>query len=106
MDVVGGGGKAAGAALVRPDWREYTRRFQARKRLAMVRSGYPERAMRTVAMVVGAVLALGGLVWIAQGLNLPFAPRSFMTADRTWIVLGAVAVLIGGATVSWARRRP
>ncbi len=72
----------------------------------MVRSGYPERAMRTGAMVVGAVLALGGLVWIAQGLNLPFAPRSFMTADRTWIVLGAVAVLIGGATVSWARRRP
>lgn len=71
----------------------------------MARSGYAERAMRNIAMVLGALVAFGGLVWIAQGLNLPFAPRSFMTADRTWIVLGAVAVVIGGATVSWARRR-
>jgi hypothetical protein len=62
--------------------------------------------MRTVATVLGVLLALGGLVWIAQGLNLPFAPRSFMTADRTWIVLGSVAFLIGAATVSRARRRP
>jgi hypothetical protein len=62
--------------------------------------------MRNVALVLGALVVLGGLVWIAQGLNLPFAPRSFMTADRTWIVLGALAVALGGATVSWARRRP
>jgi hypothetical protein len=61
--------------------------------------------MRNVATVLGLLIALGGLVWIAQGLNLPFAPRSFMTADRTWIVLGAVAVVLGGATVSWAQRR-
>jgi hypothetical protein len=61
--------------------------------------------MRTVATVLGVLLALGGLVWIAQGLNLPFAPRSFMTADRTWIVLGSVAFLIGAATVGRARRR-
>ncbi len=46
-------------------------------------------------MVLGVLLILGGLVWIAQGLNLPFAPRSFMTADRTWIVIGAVTVLVG-----------
>jgi len=44
-------------------------------------------------------------VWIAQGLNLPFAPRSFMTADRTWIVLGFLAVVAGLATFGWARRR-
>jgi hypothetical protein len=62
--------------------------------------------MRTAAMVLGIMLGLGGAVWIAQGLNLPFAPRSFMTADRTWIVLGTVAVAIGAATFSWARRRP
>jgi hypothetical protein len=61
--------------------------------------------MRNVAMVLGALVALGGLVWIAQGLNLSFAPRSFMTADRAWIVLGAVAFVIGAATVGWARRR-
>jgi uncharacterized membrane protein YbhN (UPF0104 family) len=60
--------------------------------------------MRAVATVVGLLVALGGLVWIAQGLNLPWAPRSFMTADRTWIVLGAVAVMIGVASVGWGRR--
>ena len=62
--------------------------------------------MRTVAAVLGALLALGGAVWIAQGLNLPFAPRSFMTADRTWIVLGFVAVVVGVATINWARHHP
>jgi hypothetical protein len=61
--------------------------------------------MRTVATALGLLLALGGAVWIAQGLNLPFAPRSFMTADRTWIVLGFLAVVAGFATVRWARRQ-
>jgi hypothetical protein len=61
--------------------------------------------MRTVAALLGLLLALGGAVWIAQGLNLPFAPRSFMTADRTWIVLGFVAVVAGLATFRWARQR-
>jgi len=62
--------------------------------------------MRAAVTVFGLLLALGGLVWIAQGLNLSFAPRSFMTADRTWIVLGALAVAIGAFGVSWGRRRP
>lgn len=62
--------------------------------------------MRTGAMVLGILLGLGGAVWIAQGLNLPFAPRSFMTADRTWIAIGFVAVALGAATFTWARRRP
>jgi hypothetical protein len=61
--------------------------------------------MRMAAMALGGLLVLGGAVWIAQGLNLPFAPRSFMTADRTWIVLGFVAVAVGLATFSRARRR-
>ena len=52
----------------------------------------------------GVLIVLGGLVWIAQGLNLPFAPRSFMTADRNWIVIGAAAVLVGGVLV-WRGRR-
>jgi len=55
--------------------------------------------MRVLLVIIGFVLMLGGLVWIAQGLNLPFAPRSFMTADRSWIVFGAVAVLVGGIVV-------
>jgi len=55
-------------------------------------------------VVLGALVTVGGLVWIAQGLDLPFAPRSFMTADRTWIVLGAVAVLVGIVLLDRSRR--
>jgi hypothetical protein len=60
--------------------------------------------MRIVLVAIGALLVIGGLVWVAQGLNLPFAPRSFMTADRSWIVIGAVAVMAGGVLVWWGRR--
>jgi len=61
--------------------------------------------MRTIGTVLGVLVALAGAVWIAQGLNLPVAPGSFMTGDRTWIVLGAIAVVGGIALVAAARRR-
>ena len=63
-----------------------------------------DRRMRIGLGVLGSLVALGGLVWIAQGLNLPFAPRSFMTADRAWVVLGALAVLAGVVLVRQSRR--
>ncbi|HEU5325891.1 MAG TPA: hypothetical protein VFV59_08400 [Candidatus Limnocylindria bacterium] len=69
----------------------------------------PMRSLQTPATVLGLVLVLAGVVWIAQGLNLPFAPRSFMTSDRSWIVIGAVVALVGTALVWWgrsARARP
>jgi hypothetical protein len=62
--------------------------------------------MRIGRLVLGLVLLLGGLVWIAQGLNLPFAPRSFMTADRTWIVIGAATALLGAIVVGRSLKRP
>jgi len=55
---------------------------------------------------VGILVALAGMVWMAQGLNLPFAPGSFMTGDRAWVVIGAVAVLLGLVLVARARGRP
>lgn len=61
--------------------------------------------MRTIGTLFGVLVALTGAVWIAQGLNLPFAPGSFMTGDRTWIVLGSIAVVGGIALVTAARRR-
>jgi hypothetical protein len=60
--------------------------------------------MRTTLLVAGVLLGLAGLVWIAQGLNLPFAPRSFMTADRSWVAYGAAAALAGVLLVRRARR--
>jgi hypothetical protein len=60
--------------------------------------------MRSTVTVIGALAVLGGLVWLAQGLNLPFAPRSFMTADRAWAFIGAVVVVAGVMLIGWARR--
>jgi hypothetical protein len=61
--------------------------------------------MRLTLIVLGLTLLLAGLVWMAQGLNLPFAPRSFMTADRAWLIIGAITALAGGVMVGWARGR-
>ena len=61
--------------------------------------------MRTGLLVLGIVLTLAGLVWVAQGLNLPFAPRSFMTSDRAWILIGAITAFVGILLVDRARRR-
>lgn len=59
--------------------------------------------MRMGRIVLGSLLVLGGLVWLAQGLDLPFAPRSFMTADRLWILVGAATAIAGGVVVASAR---
>lgn len=61
--------------------------------------------MRGTVSVIGILLVLAGLVWIAQGLNLPFAPQSFMTADRSWIFVGAVTAAVGALMFGWARRQ-
>ena len=63
------------------------------------------RPMRIAAIVIGILLIAVGLVWIAQGLDLPFAPQSFMTADRTWVVIGAAAALGGAVVAIWGRRK-
>lgn len=57
----------------------------------MVRTAIP--------LIMGILLALAGVVWILQGLGV-IVSSSFMTGDRTWVVLGAVAVA-GGAALSW-----
>ena len=61
--------------------------------------------MRASLLVLGVVLILAGLVWVAQGLGLPFAPRSFMTADRSWVLIGAITAFAGILVVGRARRR-
>jgi hypothetical protein len=60
--------------------------------------------MRIARVVLGAFLILGGLVWLAQGLNLPFAPRSFMTADRLWVLIGAATAVAGAALLASGAR--
>ena len=57
--------------------------------------------MRTFPLVLGALL-VPVASWIAQGPNLPFAPQSFMTADRTWVLIEAVTA-VAGSVLIWAR---
>jgi hypothetical protein len=63
----------------------------------------------TIALIGGVLVALGGTVWILQGLGV-IVSSSFMTNDRLWVVLGAVAVALGAALSRWGwqrhRRRP
>jgi hypothetical protein len=48
-----------------------------------------------MSLVLGILLILAGGVWAAQGLNMPWAPGSFMTADPAWVVIGAATMLVG-----------
>lgn len=52
-----------------------------------------------IPVIVGVLVVLTGTVWILQGLGV-IVSASVMTNDRTWVVLGAVAV-VAGAGLSW-----
>jgi len=45
-------------------------------------------------LLVGAILALVGLVWVGQGAGV--IPGSFMSNDPVWAVAGLVAIVAGG----------
>jgi predicted Na+-dependent transporter len=56
-----------------------------------------------IKVVVGAVVALLGLLFAGQGLDL--VPGSFMTGDRTWFWVGLVLVVLGVVLVLAGLRR-
>jgi len=58
--------------------------------------------MRITGIVVGSTLALVGAVWVLQGLNSQFAPQSFMTGSRTWLVIGVLTFAGGIALARWS----
>lgn len=58
--------------------------------------------MRITLLVVGAVLALLGVIWFLQGVNI--LPGSFMTGQMKWAVYGAIAFAAGVAMLFFARR--
>ncbi len=61
--------------------------------------------MRLGGIITGVVLALSGAVWTLQGLNSQIAPKSFMTNDRTWVLIGSVTFVAGVALAAWSRSR-
>jgi len=61
--------------------------------------------MRQIPTLIGAALVVAGAVWILQGLDVAFAPKSFMTAQPVWVLIGGMAVAAGIATLVWSRGR-
>ena len=85
----------------RPDARSIT----AARPAPQVVCGRYDRRLRVLPAILGLVLVVSGLVWIAQGLNLPFAPGSFMTNDRAWVLIGAITAVAGAVLIGWSRQR-
>jgi len=62
------------------------------------------RRRSSLRLALAAAMVLAGLVWIGQGLGILTAGRSFMIGDPTWVVIGAVAVVLG-LVVAWRTSR-
>lgn len=58
--------------------------------------------MKIASTIFGVLLALLGIVWILQGLNV--LPGSFMTGQIRWAVYGATALVIGCVLLYVSRR--
>ncbi len=61
-----------------------------------------------VATIIGALIALTGIVWTLQGLG--YISGSFMTGATVWAVIGPVVLVAGLAIIvlalrSWRRVR-
>jgi hypothetical protein len=60
--------------------------------------------MAIVRRVIGALLALTGLVWIGQGTTL--IQGSSMTGSTFWAVTGAICFVAGLVLLGWPWRQP
>jgi hypothetical protein len=62
--------------------------------------------LRIIALVLGILAVAMGLLWVGQGTGVVMWPaESFMLADRTWAVRGAILAAVG-CIVVWLARRP
>ena len=101
MGRAGRGGKAAGAACERPDsGRVYAPLYRAQEAAGILSYACP---MRTLRLVIGALIALAGGVWLLQGVGI--LPGSFMSGDRTWAWIGGATLIVGLALLGWTLRR-
>ncbi|WP_421362826.1 hypothetical protein [Agrobacterium rosae] len=61
--------------------------------------------LRVSLTVLGALLALIGLVWIGQGSGyFPYPASSFMINQSPWMLRGALVAIVGLALIFAARR--
>ena len=59
--------------------------------------------MKKVLYILGNLIILSGIVWVLQGTNI--LPGSYMTGNPQWTINGVIAIVIGGVTIFFARRR-
>ena len=57
---------------------------------------------RVLLVVIGAAIALAGVVWTLQGLG--YVGGSFMTGSTAWAIIGPVVALAGLALIAVALR--
>ena len=58
--------------------------------------------MRRSRLLIAAVVALVGLAWIGQGLNV--IKGSAMTGSNFWAIVGVVLLIVAGAILLRERR--
>ncbi len=58
--------------------------------------------MKWILDIVGAILALLGIVWILQGTNI--LSVGFMAGQMQYALLGIVAVVVGIGLIAYANR--
>ena len=59
--------------------------------------------MRIVLSIVGVLLILIGAVWFLQGINV--IGGSVMTGQTQWVVIGAIAAVVGIGLLAFANRK-
>jgi hypothetical protein len=69
------------------------------------RKGDILKILKTGTLVVSALVALAGLIWMAQGAGyFPYPAESFMLNQTPWIWRGAMTTLVGVVGIVVARR--
>jgi hypothetical protein len=59
--------------------------------------------MKIALNIIGVLIALMGLVWFLQGINI--LPGSMMSGQTQWAIYGAIAVVVGIGLVAFANRK-
>jgi hypothetical protein len=59
--------------------------------------------MRVALNILGGLLALFGIIWFLQGINV--LPGSFMTGQIKWAIYGGIAAVAGAGLLFVANRR-
>ena len=59
--------------------------------------------MKILMLIAGVVLALLGILWFLQGINL--LGGSVMSGQTLWAVIGPIVAIVGLGLVAASRRR-